>query len=123
MNSGSKLRVAVIGGGNMGKNHVRNYFLLPDADLVGLADINPDTKALADEYKTEFFLDYKEMLDRVKPDAVSIVVPTPLHASIATEVMGRGISCILEKPIASNVKEADALIQLAKEKESRLFSQ
>jgi UDP-N-acetylglucosamine 3-dehydrogenase len=109
-----KIRVAVIGAGNMGKNHLRNYFLFPDVNLVGLADINPTTKKLADEYKTEFYTDYKEMLDELKPDAVSIVVPTPFHFEVASEVMNRGIHCMLEKPIASRVKEADALIALAK---------
>lgn len=109
-----KIRVAVIGAGNMGKNHLRNYFVLPDADLVALADINPDTKKLADEYNAAFYTDYKQMLDEVKPTAVSIVVPTPFHAEVATEAMKRGIHCLLEKPIASTVKEADDLIALAK---------
>lgn len=113
-NNKQKIKVAVIGGGNMGKNHLRNYFLLPEAELVGLADVNPDTKKLADEYKTNFFTSYKEMLDELNPDAVSIVVPTPFHAEIATEVIERGINCLLEKPIASNVDEADKLIDLAK---------
>lgn len=109
-----KIRVAVIGAGNMGKNHVRNYFMLPEAELVGLADSNPATKKLAKEYKTAFFEDYRTMLDQVKPDAVSIVVPTLLHKEVATEAMNRGIHCLLEKPIASTVAEADALIDLAK---------
>lgn len=112
----TKIRVAVIGAGNMGKNHLRNYFLLPDADLVGLADINPSTKDLADEYKTGFYTDYKTMLDELKPDAVSIVVPTPFHFEVASEVMNRGIHCLLEKPVASTVAEADTLIKLAKKK-------
>jgi len=112
-----KLRVAVIGAGNMGKNHLRNYFLLSDVELVGLADINPDAKKLAEEYSTEFFTDYIEMLEAVKPDAVSVVVPTPFHAEVATNVMERGIHCLLEKPIASTTKEAQGLIQLAKDKE------
>lgn len=114
MSSKQKIKVAVIGAGNMGKNHLRNYFLLPEADLVGLADIDPDTKKLADEYKTSFFTDYRQMLDEVKPDAVSIVVPTPFHYEVATEVMSRGIHCLLEKPIASTVEEADKLIALSK---------
>lgn len=109
-----KLRVAVIGAGNMGKNHLRNYFLLPDVELVGLADINPDTKELADEYNVTFFTDYKNMLDELRPDAVSVVVPTPFHAEVATATMSRGIHCLLEKPIASSVKEANELIALAK---------
>jgi UDP-N-acetylglucosamine 3-dehydrogenase len=112
--NGKIIRAAVIGGGNMGKNHLRNYFILPESELVGLADINPDTKILADEYKAEFFTDYREMLDKLKPEVVSVVVPTPLHAEVATEVIKRGINCLLEKPIASTVEEADLLINLAK---------
>ncbi len=110
-----KIRVAVIGAGNMGRNHLRNYSALPEADLVGLADINSATKELADEYKTKHFTDYKKMLDKLKPDAVSIVVPTPFHAEVASEALERGIHCLLEKPIASTVQEADKLIKLAKQ--------
>lgn len=112
--SKQKIRVAVIGGGNMGKNHLRNYFLLPEADLVGLADINPDAKKLADEYNAKFFTDYKKMLDELKPDAVSVVVPTTFHAEVAREVIKRDIHLLLEKPIASTTDEADELISLAK---------
>lgn len=109
-----QIRVAVIGAGNMGKNHVRNYFLLPEAELVGVADVNPAAETLAKEYKTQFFTDYVEMLDRAKPEAVSIVVPTPFHFQVAKTVIERGIHCLLEKPIASTVEEADELIKLAK---------
>lgn len=107
------LRVAVIGAGNMGKNHLRNYFAMDEAELVGLADINPETKKLAKEFKAAFFTDYKKMLDELKPEAVSIVVPTPFHAEVAGEVIQRGIHCLLEKPIASTVKEAQLLTALA----------
>lgn len=100
----------------MGKNHVRNYFLLPEAELVGVADVNPDAKSLAREYKTNYFADYKVMLDETQPDAVSIVVPTPFHYEIAYEVIGRGIHCLLEKPITSTVSEARELITLSRQK-------
>lgn len=109
-----KVPVAVIGAGNMGKNHVRNYFLMPEAELVGLSDVNPDARKIADEYRATFFTDYKKMLDELKPRAVSIVVPTPLHKEVASEVIKRGIHCLLEKPIASTTEEAEELIQLAK---------
>jgi UDP-N-acetylglucosamine 3-dehydrogenase len=116
MSKTDKIRVAVIGAGNMGRNHLRNYFLLPETELVALADINPATEALAKEYKAEHYTDYIKMLDEVHPDAVSIVVPTPFHFKVASEVIGRGIHCLLEKPITSTVEEADALIALAKKK-------
>ena len=114
MSSNRKVRVAVIGAGNMGKNHLRNYYLLPEAELIALADIDSSTQALADEYKAQHFTDYKAMLDELKPDAVSIVVPTPFHFQVAFEVLQRGIHCLLEKPIASTVEEADTLITMAK---------
>ncbi len=119
--SRKKIQVAVIGAGNMGRHHVRNYFMLPEAELVALADINPKSKALADEYKTKFFTDYKEMIDRIKPDAVSIVVPTPLHKDVGTYAMERGIHCLVEKPIAYSVDEANELIDLA-EKNNVVFT-
>lgn len=110
----NKVRVAVIGAGNMGRNHLRNFFLLPEADLVALADINPETQSMADEYKAKYYTDYKQMIDEMKPDAVSVVVPTSFHAEVATYAMERGIHCLLEKPITSTVEEADELIALAK---------
>lgn len=112
----NRLRVAVIGAGNMGINHLRNYFLLTDVELVGVADVNPKASIIASDYKTDYFNDYKEMLNIANPDAVSIVVPTPLHFDVASDVMNRGIHCLLEKPIASTVEEADKLIKLAKDK-------
>ncbi len=108
------VRVAVIGAGNMGRNHLRTYNNLAGAELVALADINPETKAMAKEYGIKFYTDYKKMLDEEKPDAVSIVVPTPLHHSIATEVMERGIHCLVEKPIATTPEQGDQLIDVAK---------
>lgn len=114
---GKKVRVAVIGAGNMGSNHLRNYSLLPEFELVGLADPNPETEVLAGTFNTDYFADYINMLDAVHPEAVSIVVPTPYHAEVATEVIKRGIHCLIEKPITSTIEEADALIKLAKKQD------
>ena len=108
-----KVKVAVIGAGNMGRYHLRNYAALEHADLVAVADPNPNTKKLATEYGIKYYKDYISMLDREKPDAVSIAVPTPFHLEIGSSVMERGIHCLVEKPIAHTVKEADILIGLA----------
>lgn len=110
------VRVAVIGAGNMGLNHIRKYHGLKEAQLVAIADTNPSAKEVGKEFKVRYFRDYKKMLDTVKPEAVSIVVPTPLHFEVASEVMQRGMHCMLEKPIASTVAEATKLIKLAKER-------
>jgi UDP-N-acetylglucosamine 3-dehydrogenase len=111
-----KIKVCVIGAGNMGKYHLRNYDRLPEANLVGMADVNPESIELAKQYKIKHYSDFKKMLDELKPEAVSIAVPTPYHFAVAYEVLSRGINCLLEKPIASTVEEADKLINLAKKK-------
>ncbi len=113
MVSKKPLRVAVIGAGNMGRHHVRNYAAMPDSELVAMVDMNPATRSLADEHGAKYYSDYIKMLDEVKPEAVSVVVPTPFHAQVGIEVMSRGIHCLIEKPIASTVHEADQLINAA----------
>lgn len=109
-----KIKVAVIGGGNMGKNHVRTYSSIEGVDLVALVDINVDTEKLAKEYDTNFYNDFKEMIDLEKPDAVSIVVPTNLHFLISKYVMEKGIHCLVEKPIASTPAEGEKLVEIAR---------
>lgn len=109
------VRVAVIGAGNMGRNHIRTYKQLKGVQLVGLADINAAAEHLAKEYDVNYYSNYKQMLDIETPDAVSIVVPTQLHHKIGLDVIRRGIHCLIEKPIASSVKEADEIINVARE--------
>lgn len=110
----NKLRVAVIGAGNMGRNHIRTYKMLSGIELIALADINPAAKELADENGIKFYRDYQKMLDTEGLDAVSIVVPTPLHHPIGMDVLLRGINCLIEKPIASTPEQAHELIKTAK---------
>lgn len=110
-----RLRVVVVGAGNMGRNHVRTYSNMDDeVELLALADINPESEKLAKEYGIKHYSDYKKMFDALKPDAVSIVVPTPLHHPFAMEAMERGIHCLVEKPIASTPADGDKLIAAAK---------
>jgi len=114
MSAKKNIRVVVIGAGNMGRNHLRTYKNVDGVELLALADINPDAQKLADEYGIQYFSDYKKMFDELKPDAVSVVVPTPLHHRIGIDAMERGIHCLLEKPIASTPEEGDELIATAK---------
>lgn len=114
MKNGRQLRVAVIGAGNMGRNHLRTYRALDGISLVALADVNPAADALAEEYGIPAYRDYEDMLTKEKPDAVSVVVPTTLHHQIAINAMRRGIHCLVEKPIAGSPEEGNELIKAAK---------
>jgi len=94
----------------MGRNHVRTYAKLKDAKLVAVVDIDPKAAALAQEYGIPFVSDYRELLGKDQVDAVSIVVPTPLHHRIGLDFIKKGVHCLIEKPIASEVDEAEELI-------------
>lgn len=112
------VRVGVIGAGKWGVNHLRAYSSLP-CTLVGISDVDPKKKELADQYKTQFFTDYKKLLSLV--DAVSVVVPTDLHYSVVKECLNAGKHVLVEKPITLDSKQARELVELAKSKKLLLM--
>jgi predicted dehydrogenase len=109
------IRAAVIGVGYLGRFHAQKYAQLPDAQLVAVVDANEKAaKRVGAELGVEAYTDAAQVLDRV--DAVSIAVPTPLHFAIGRAALERGIHVLMEKPIATTVEEARALVDLAREK-------
>ncbi len=104
------IRVAVIGAGNMGRNHLRTYARMDNVKIVAIVDVNKKTAELAKEYGALFLENYAPLLEDNAVDAVSIVVPTPLHHNIGLDFIKHSIHCLVEKPIASTVSEAEALI-------------
>jgi UDP-N-acetylglucosamine 3-dehydrogenase len=108
------VRVAVIGAGAMGQHHVRVYGDLEGAELVAVADPRPGAGTAAlhgREVRT--YLDYREMLDREALDAVSVVVPTSEHCVVALDAIDRGLSLLIEKPIASDSCDGWDIIERA----------
>jgi predicted dehydrogenase len=108
----SRLPIGVIGVGALGRHHARHLAALPEAELVGIFDVDrPRARAIAAEHGTRAFDDLDELLGRV--EAVSIAVPTLHHAEVGLHVLRRGIPVLMEKPLAGTLDEADALIALA----------
>jgi len=109
------LRVAVAGTGAFGRNHLRVYRELAGPDLA--AAIEPDaTRAavVAEEYGIPVFNSVETALRAdLKLDACSVCVPTVAHAAVAGELLSAGVDCLVEKPIAASLVEADTLIALA----------
>jgi predicted dehydrogenase len=110
------LRIAVIGLGHLGKIHADIYARLarkqPDAyELVGVCDVSPEAEKSAKKFKAPFHMDYREFEGNV--DAVSIVVPTSSHRRVGGHFLERGVSCMIEKPLAKTVEEAGELCEIA----------
>ncbi|MBI5491486.1 MAG: Gfo/Idh/MocA family oxidoreductase [Deltaproteobacteria bacterium] len=112
MNSRKKIRVGVVGVGYLGKLHAEKYAKIPEAELVGVTDIDhARAREIASLTGTTAYPAYKDFFGHV--DAVSVVTPTESHAKVGAEFLSRGIDVLMEKPIASNLAEADALIKEA----------
>lgn len=111
------MNAAVIGVGNMGKHHARNYNEIDGVKLVAITDLNPKIgEPIAKEYGAKYYADYKEMLEKEKIDIVTIAVPTKFHKKVALDCIKKGINILLEKPIAATVAEAKQVVKAAKEK-------
>ena len=119
----NKIKIGLIGVGNMGKRHARVYSEISDVDLVSLVDTDEETiKELSQKYeKSKVYSDYHEMLEKEKLDAVSICVPTSLHYSVAKECIKNGLHVLLEKPITSTVSEGQELLKLASSKKVKFL--
>jgi predicted dehydrogenase len=107
-----RLPVGVIGVGALGQHHARHLAQSAEAELVGIHDANfARAEAVAATVGTRAFRDLDDLLARV--EAVSIAVPTSVHAEVGLRVLSRGIPVLMEKPLATTLGEADALIAMA----------
>lgn len=107
-----KTRVGVVGAGAFGKHHARVYAAMPEAVLTGIVDIQPDrAEDVASPLGVQAYRSYSDLFGKV--DAVSIAVPTILHAEIGEQFLKRGIHVLVEKPISHTLEDADRLIRSA----------
>jgi predicted dehydrogenase len=107
------IRVAVVGVGEFGRNHVRVWAEMEGVELVGVVDTNASRAAqVAAEFTTRVIRDI-DALKMEKIDAVSIAVPTKEHSSLGCRLLDWGMDVLVEKPMAATVGEANGLIASA----------
>jgi UDP-N-acetylglucosamine 3-dehydrogenase len=118
-----QLKVAVVGAGSMGMNHLR---VLNDLDgeqvqLVGVAEMQePALHYAMRRFHLAGYTDYRQMVEETQPDLVAVVVPTHLHFEVASYVLDHGINVLIEKPITSTIEEALTLIELARLRNAKI---
>ena len=110
------LRVGVVGLGWAGQQHLAAYDAHPDSTVVALAGLEDRPRAkLAARYGIEHAVaEWKDLLAVEGLDAVSVCVPTFLHAPIAIAALKRGIHVLSEKPIALDGAEAQRMVRAAR---------
>jgi len=104
----SKIRIAVVGAGAFGKNHLRILAASDAAELVAAVDADAATaEQAAAQYQCKALTDYRGLAGIA--DAAVIATPTSTHEEIATFLMDAGIDVMIEKPIAPSVDAAERL--------------
>lgn len=114
-----KLRIAHIGLGGMGNQHMKWFAALPDVDIVALCDLDQDhlnstLKTLQDlvpNSQAKGYEDFRHILDRKDIDAITVATPDHWHAQIATLAFQAGKDVYGEKPLSYDVKEGQILLK------------
>jgi len=117
-----KLRVAFIGAGGIAGTHMRYLDQMDDVEIVAQADISKASmERWAEQYGiADSFTDYAEMLKKVQPDAVSVCTPNGNHAPATIAALKAGAHVMVEKPMAMNAREAQAMISAANKGKRKL---
>lgn len=123
-----RLRVAHIGLGGMGNNHMNWFANLPEVDIVALCDLDEihlnDTlkklKELKPDSKAKGYSDFRHILDRNDVDAITCATPDHWHAQIATLAFQTGKDVYGEKPLSYDVREGQMMVENMK-KYNRVF--
>jgi len=103
----------VVGAGKMGSIHAKVYRQLPESELVAVVDVDPARAAqLAEQHGCAACTDCAEILGKV--DAVTIATPTTTHLQLAIPFLRNRIPVLIEKPLASSVREGRKIVSLAR---------
>ena len=118
-----KLKILVVGLGNMGISHAKAYHKLDGFEIVGLMSrrIKSRKDLPAELASYPRFEDFDEAMAAGKPDAVSINTYPNTHAEYALKALAANCHVFLEKPIATTVKDAEKIVKLAREKKRKLM--
>jgi predicted dehydrogenase len=115
-NETDQLRAAVIGVGAMGRNHARVYDELPEVELTAVADEREETaREIARLRHVPAYSDYRAVLEEIRPDVVSVAVPTQQHHQVVQDALEAGCHVLVEKPIAATLDEGVAMIRRSAE--------
>lgn len=113
-NDMEKLKVAVVGAGIYGQNHLNAYTWNPNADLVAVCDRNPEiTKRVEEEYHVKTYNDIEVMLEKEEIDVVSIATPDPFHKEPVLAAIRYSKDVLVEKPLATTSQDAYEIIEAA----------
>jgi len=120
-----KIRLGIIGVGQIGKHHISSYQKIPDCEIVAVADINKAEarRVAAANDIPRVFTQFRELLKIDEIDAVDVCLHNNLHAPVTIAALEAGKHVYCEKPMAGSYPDAKAMYQTAKRKRRKLSIQ
>ena len=108
------LKIGVLGAGHLGKIHIRCIKQIPEFELVGFYDANPEVcETVSAEFGIDAFFSIEDLISHV--DVVDIVTPTVSHFECASLSLKKFKHVFIEKPIVTTPDEAHALMEIARD--------
>ncbi len=120
-----KIRLGIIGVGQIGKQHLATYENIPDAEVVAACDIDlPELDHVCDRFKIpNKYKDFHDLLKRDDLDAVDVCLHNNLHAPASIAVLESGKHCYCEKPIAGSYIDGKAMVEASRDTGKMLQTQ
>lgn len=107
------LRVAIIGAGLIGQEHINYVRHSAEAEFIAIADPADGSRDVATAAGAAHYDDYEDLLNDERPDGVIVATPNSLHAPVSIAAIERGVPVLVEKPIAGDLHDAERIMQTA----------
>ncbi len=105
----SRLPIAVIGAGAIGRMHIERMLRHPDVCVAAIADPTPTAKTWAESLGLAWFADHRELLEKSDARAAIVATPNHTHADVGIDCISRGLPVLMEKPVADTLENAQRL--------------
>jgi len=118
-----KIKIGIVGCGQMGRWHYRGYRKNPKVEIVGFADEQlTKAESFAQEAKCRAYRSHKELMDQEKLDGASVCTVPSSHHEIVVDLLNKGVNVLCEKPLAISLDQAEQMINIANQKNLLLLS-
>ena len=108
----NRIKIGVIGAGHLGRHHIKHLCSHPSVNFVGFFDSNKEVaKKISEKFSVKSFENVEALIS--SSDGLHIVTPTKLHHSIAMDCLKKNKDIFIEKPIASNIEEAEEIVAVS----------
>jgi UDP-N-acetyl-2-amino-2-deoxyglucuronate dehydrogenase len=117
----TRVRTALVGCGKVGHIHARALVAVPESEFVAACDVDPArATGFAQTYGVKPYHDVSTMLRESQPETIVIGTPHPLHKAPALVAADAGVHVLVEKPLAANLEDCDAMIDAARRNQIKL---